>query len=71
MREPRAFLAMRPRVKALRPLQQSPFSNFFLAGGWTDTGLSSNLESAILSGQRCAEGIMAKAGQPLTRSTLQ
>ena len=59
-REPRALLSVRPRTTALRPLQQSPFPNLFLAGAWTDTGLPSTLESAILSGELCAKAIAAK-----------
>jgi uncharacterized protein with NAD-binding domain and iron-sulfur cluster len=59
-RKPDAFLSLRPGTAVLRPLQQSPFSNFLLAGDWTDTGLTPSLESAILSGERCAEAIMAK-----------
>ncbi|MGH7230349.1 MAG: hydroxysqualene dehydroxylase HpnE [Nitrospiraceae bacterium] len=60
VKEPRAFLSVRPRTTALRPLQQSPFPNFFLAGDWTDTGLPSTLESAIHSGDLCARAIAAK-----------
>jgi len=59
-----AFLSLRPGVAGLRPLQQSPFSNLFLAGDWTDTGLPANLESAILSGARCAELIERAGRQP-------
>ncbi len=60
IREPRAFLSVRPRTMALRPLQQSPFPNFFLAGDWTDTGLPSTVESAIHSGDLCAAAIVTK-----------
>jgi uncharacterized protein with NAD-binding domain and iron-sulfur cluster len=59
-RQPGAFLSLRPGTAALRPLQQSPFSNLLLAGDWTDTGMIPGLESAILSGERCADAIMAK-----------
>ncbi|HKW85961.1 MAG TPA: hydroxysqualene dehydroxylase HpnE [Nitrospiraceae bacterium] len=59
VREPQAFLSLRPGTASLRPLAQSPFPNLFLAGDWTDTGLPATLESAILSGNRCAEAIMA------------
>jgi uncharacterized protein with NAD-binding domain and iron-sulfur cluster len=59
-RQHEAFLSLRPGTAALRPLTQSPFSNFLLAGDWTDTGLPPNVESAILSGERCADAIMAK-----------
>lgn len=60
IRAPRAFLSVRPGTTALRPLQQSPFPNLFLAGGWTDTGLPGTLESAIVSGELCAKAIMDK-----------
>lgn len=60
VREPRAFLSVRPGTAGLRPLPQSPFPNLLLAGDWTDTGLPATLESAILSGDRCAQAIMRK-----------
>ena len=37
-----------------RPAQKTPFSNFFLAGDWTATGLPATIESAVWSGQECA-----------------
>lgn len=60
IREPRAFLTMSPGTRVLRPLPQSPFGNLFIGGAWTDTGLPATLESAIVSGTRCADMIMAK-----------
>jgi uncharacterized protein with NAD-binding domain and iron-sulfur cluster len=60
VREPRAFLTMRPGTRVHRPLPQSPFDNLYIGGDWTDTGLPANLESAIVSGTRCAEMIVAK-----------
>lgn len=60
VREPHAFLSVKPGTTALRPLQQSPFLNLCLAGDWTDTGLPATLESAILSGERCADAIHMK-----------
>jgi uncharacterized protein with NAD-binding domain and iron-sulfur cluster len=60
IRDPEAFLLVQPGTAALRPLQQSPFSNFLVAGDWTDTGIPPTLESAVRSGDRCAEAIMAK-----------
>lgn len=62
VREPRAFLTMSPGARVLRPLQQSPFTNLFIGGDWTDTGLPATLESAIVSGTRCADLILAKKG---------
>ena len=55
VREPRACLSMKPGTTAHRPLQRSPFPNLLLAGEWTDTGLPSTVESAIVSGNRCAQ----------------
>lgn len=59
VRQPLAYLTPRPATQHCRPLPSSPFPNFFVAGDWTDTGWPANLESAILSGQRCAQAISA------------
>ncbi len=58
-RQPKSYLMPRPATQQYRPVSRSPFSNFFLAGDWTDTGWPANLESAIMSGQRCAEALIA------------
>ena len=57
IREPNAFLTLRPGTAPLRPLSQSPIHNLFVAGDWTDTGLPATLEGAVLSGTRCADAI--------------
>jgi len=59
LRLPSAMLAARPGAQQFRPLSTSPFTNFLLAGAWTDTGWPANLESAILSGQRCTTALAA------------
>ncbi len=59
VRQPQAYLTPKPATQQFRPLPSSPFPNFFVAGDWTDTGWPANLESAILSAQRCAEAISA------------
>ena len=46
-------------VGVVRPKQQSPWRNLFLAGDWTDTGLPATVESAVLSGHRCAGMILS------------
>ena len=63
VRSPRACLSMKPGMTAHRPLQQSPFPNLFLAGEWTDTGLPATVESAVVSGNHCAQAILDKAGK--------
>ncbi len=57
-----AWLALPPGTKVRRPLQRSPIRNLLLAGAWTDTGWPANLESAIVSGERCAEIILQPLG---------
>lgn len=54
-----AMLATKPGAQQYRPIPTSPFANFLVAGAWTDTGWPANLESAILSGQHCADAILA------------
>ncbi len=54
---PDAMLSLKPGTKLHRPIQRSPIANLLLAGSWTDTGWPPNLESAIVSGNRCADAI--------------
>ena len=54
---PKAILSLKPGTKSHRPIQRSPIANLLLAGSWTDTGWPPNLESAIASGNRCADAI--------------
>lgn len=56
-----SFLSLAPGTKVRRPLQKSPIANLLVAGAWTDTGWPSNLESAIVSGERCANIISGHA----------
>jgi squalene-associated FAD-dependent desaturase len=62
VRESQAFLTMKPGARIHRPLPQGPFRNLYIGGDWTDTGLPANLESAITSGNRCADLILAEKG---------
>ncbi len=55
VRERRATFAATPEQNALRPKAETAWSNLFLAGDWTATGLPATLESAIRSGYRAAE----------------
>lgn len=54
---PNSILSLRPGAKLHRPIQRSPIANLLVAGAWTDTGWPPNLESAIVSGNRCADAI--------------
>jgi uncharacterized protein with NAD-binding domain and iron-sulfur cluster len=54
---PEAILSLRPGTKLHRPIQRSPIANLLVAGAWTDTGWPPNLESAIVSGNHCADVI--------------
>lgn len=40
-----------------RPGCRTNFSNFFIAGDWTDTGLPATIEGAVKSGKNCANEI--------------
>lgn len=55
VRERRATFAATPEENARRPAARTQWSNLFLAGDWTATGLPATLESAVRSGNRAAE----------------
>lgn len=54
---PHAILSLTPGSKLHRPIPRSPIANLLVAGAWTDTGWPPHLESAIVSGTRCADAI--------------
>jgi len=55
VRERRATFAATPEQNARRPAAETDWSNLWLAGDWTATGLPATLESAIRSGNRAAD----------------
>ena len=63
------FATMSPTVEAarLRPPTATPFSNFALAGDWTDTGLPATIESAVASGHAAAAHVLARLGEQRMR----
>jgi squalene-associated FAD-dependent desaturase len=52
-----ATFAATPEAETLRPGAITQWSNFWLAGDWTDTGLPATIEGAILSGRRAAVAV--------------
>jgi squalene-associated FAD-dependent desaturase len=58
VRERRATFAATPEENARRPGTKTAFSNLYLAGDWTDTGLPATIEGAIRSGNRAADFVL-------------
>ncbi len=57
IKERRATLAHSPGQEILRPGPRTPFTNLWLAGDWTDTGLPCTLEGAVRSGRWAARKV--------------
>jgi len=55
VRERRATFAATPGENAKRPAASTAWSNLWLAGDWTMTGLPATIEGAIRSGNRAAD----------------
>jgi len=64
VRENSATFSPEPGCDRFRPPQQTPIPNFFLAGDWTNTGWPATMESAVRSGYRAAEAVLAAEGRP-------
>jgi len=58
VREHDATISHTIGVTRMRPTQQTPIHNFFLAGDWTNTGLPATIEGAVRSGNECARLIV-------------
>jgi hydroxysqualene dehydroxylase len=59
VRERRATFEATPEQDALRPSAATGHKNLFLAGDWTDTGLSATIEGSVRSGNRAADLVLA------------
>ncbi|MFH1022335.1 MAG: hydroxysqualene dehydroxylase HpnE [Planctomycetota bacterium] len=62
IREPRATFLPAPGTGILRPSAETPVSNLFIAGAWTDTGWPATMEGAVRSGERAAEMALKSSG---------
>jgi hydroxysqualene dehydroxylase len=61
VKERRATFAQTPDQEARRAPPKTPWSNVFLAGDWTATGLPATIEGAIRSGERAADLALNRA----------
>lgn len=60
VREPYATVKTPVGSQAWRPGPRTAWPNLYLAGDWTNTGLPATIESAVLSGIRAAEKMVAQ-----------
>jgi len=61
IKELQATLSPVTGSEALRPASESPIRNLWVAGDWTKTGLPATIESACVSGHRCAELVLSSS----------
>ncbi len=54
VKEKRATFAATPAQDAMRPIAETGWRNFILAGDWIDTGLPATIEGAVRSGESAA-----------------
>jgi len=64
VKTPQSVYKSVPGCQQLRPSQQSPIANFFLAGDYTMQRYLASMEGAVLSGKLCAEAV-ALSGRPV------
>jgi squalene-associated FAD-dependent desaturase len=63
VKEIRATFSALPGLEPSRPLSQTKFPNFFLAGDWTRSGWPATMEGAVRSGYLAAEAVTRAAGK--------
>ena len=63
-RIPMGIACPAPGSESRRPAARSRIAGVYLAGDWTATQLPSSMESAVCSGLRAAEALLADLGEP-------
>lgn len=63
--DPLAVFSASVQCSTLRPQSEVPDANVWLAGDWVQTGWPATMESAILSGWKATETILASWGKPV------
>ncbi len=58
IKEKRATVSLKPGAEQLRPDCFTSIKNLFLAGDWTNTGLPSTIEGAVVSGNSAATTVL-------------
>ena len=64
IKEVRATFSAKPGLEEKRPVSQTRWSNFFLAGDWTKSGWPATMEGAVRSGYLAAEAVTRVSGSP-------
>ena len=64
IKEVRATFSALPGLEAKRPGAATEYSNFFLAGDWTQSGWPATMEGAVRSGYIAAEAVARASGHP-------
>jgi hypothetical protein len=59
VRERRATFSL-AEDQPVRPSTDTPLPNFYIAGDWIATGLPATIESAVISGHRAADRVLAR-----------
>ena len=64
IKEIRATFSAKPGLEDKRPVSQTRWNNFFLAGDWTKSGWPATMEGAVRSGYLAAEAVTKASGSP-------
>jgi 15-cis-phytoene desaturase len=66
VKTPRSVYTASPGRQAYRPSQETPISNFFLAGSYTMQRYLGSMEGAVLSGKLTAQAIANRQPAPMS-----